>query len=145
MNGSIEGFIRLFSENFWERKRFKSKEEVLAEAKKFETNHNALQQGKLRKDDTRSVPSRRLNVDFHFDPNKVETKATKIHFIREVKSNGKIEVLNEEIDIGEDYVSERVWVTVDVVEHSLKIFHKEINADKFKEIKMKTKYKIENL
>jgi len=62
-----------------------------------------------------------------------------------VKSNGKIEVLNEEIDVGEDYVSERVWTTVDVVEHSLRVFHKAKDADKFKQIKMKTKYEIENL
>ena len=102
MNGSVEGFIRLFSEKFWQKKRFKSKDDVVAEAKKFEANNNALWQWKRRNADTKSIPSRRLDADFHFDPKKYETKTTKIHFIREVKSNGKIEVLNKEIDIGED-------------------------------------------
>ena len=42
MNGSVEGFIRLFSEKFWQKKRFKSKNDVVAEVEKFEANNNAL-------------------------------------------------------------------------------------------------------
>ena len=144
MNGRIEEFIRLFSENFWEKKRFKSINDVRTEAKKFEANHNKLQQWKLRNKNLKTIPSRRLDKDFQFNPEKFEINAGKIHFIREVNNNGKINMLNEEIGIGESYVSERVWVTIDVIEHTLKVFHKAKDADKFKRIK-KMGYKIKNL
>lgn len=144
MNGTIEGFIRLFSENFWAKKRFNSKNDVRKEAKKFETNHNKLQQWKLKDRDIKAIPSRRLDKSFHFDPEKIEIRASKIHFIREVKNNGKIDVLNEEIEIGEGYVGERVWVTIDVVEHSLRVLHKAREAKKFKQIKRR-EYAVMNL
>jgi len=53
-------------------------------------------------------------------------------------------VLNEEIEIGESYVSERVWVTIDAVEHSLRVFHKARKAKRFKRIK-RMRYEILNL
>ena len=90
------------------------------------------------------MPSRRLDKNFQFNPKKFEINACKIHFIREIKNNGKIEVLNEEIMIGKGYVGERVWVTIVVVKHSLIVFHKAKDAPKFKQIK-KIGYTVKNL
>ena len=53
-------------------------------------------------------------------------------------------MINEEIMIGKGYSTERVWVTIDVVELILRVFHKAKRADKFKEVKT-MKYKIKNL
>jgi len=144
MNGTIEGFIRLFSENFWAKKQFKSRNDVRKEAKKFETNHNKLQQWKLKDKELKAIPSQRLDKNFYFDPVNIEITADKIHFIREVKNNGKVDVLNEEIEIGKGYVSERVWVTINVVERSLRVFHKAREAKRFKQIKRRG-YEVMNL
>ncbi len=144
MNGGIEEFVKLFSENFWAKKQFKSKEDVKTEAKKFENNHNKLQKWKLKNKNLKAMSSQRIDKDFQFNPKKFEINASKIHFIREVKNNGKIEMLNEEINIGESYVGERIWVTVDVIVHSLIVFHKAKDANEFKQIK-KIDYRIKNL
>ena len=95
MNGGIKEFVKIFSENFWAKKRFKSKENVRQEAKKFENNHNKLQQWKLRNKNVKTVPSRRLDKDFQFNPKKFEINACNIHFIREVKNNKKSKCLTK--------------------------------------------------
>ncbi len=144
MNGGIEEFVKLFSENLWARKQFKSEENVRQEVKKFENNHDKLQRWKLKNKNLKTIPSRKLDKNFQFNPKKFEQNASKIHFIREVKNNRKIEMLNEEINIGESYVGERIWVTVDVIVHSLIVFHKAKDAKKFKQVK-EMNYKIKNL
>jgi len=83
------------------------------------------------------------NKNFHFNPKDHDVTASKIHFIRGVKNNGKIRVFNEEIMIGKGYSNERIWVT-DVIEQTLRAFHKAKRANKFKEAKT-MKYKIKNL
>jgi len=133
-----------FQKTSGQRNDSNQKMNVRQEAKKFENNHNKLQQWKLRNKNVKTVPSRRLDKDFQFNPKKFEINACNIHFIREVKNNKKIEVLNEEIMICKGYVGERVWVTIDVVTHSLIVFHKAKDADKFKQIK-KIGYRIKNL
>lgn len=144
MNGGIEEFVKLFSEKFWVKKEFGSKEDVKKESKKFENNHNKLQKWKLRNRNVQRIRSKKLNKNFHFNPKSHEVTASKIHFIREVKNNGKIRVFNEEIMIGKGYSNERIWVTIDVIEQTLRAFHKAKRANKFKEVKT-MKYKIKNL
>jgi hypothetical protein len=53
-------------------------------------------------------------------------------------------VFNEEIMIGKGYSNERIWVTIDVIEQTLRAFHKAKRDEKFKEVKT-MKYKMKNL
>ena len=143
MNGSAEEFVKLFSKNFWARKQFKSEADVRLEVKKFETNHNRLQQWKLRDKALKMIPARTLDKDYKFNP---QTKITtgRIHLIREVKNNGKINVLNEEINVDKGYANERIWTTIDVAQDLLTVHHKAKDDKKFRQIK-KMSYKIANL
>ena len=144
MNRGIEEFVKLFSENFWARKQFKSEENVRQEVKKFENNHNKLQQWKLKNKNLKNILSRKRDKNFQFNPKRFEINTCGIHFIREIKNNGKIEMLNEEIMIDKGYVGERVWVTIDVVKHFLIVFYKAKDGKKFKQVK-KMKYEVKNL
>ncbi|PIV27261.1 MAG: hypothetical protein COS36_06395, partial [Candidatus Altarchaeum sp. CG03_land_8_20_14_0_80_32_618] len=114
------------------------------EVKKFENNHNKLQQWKLKNKNLKNILSRKLDKNFQFNPKRFEINTCGIHFIREIKNNGKIEMLNEEIMIDKGYVGERVWVTIDVVKHFLIVFYKAKDGKKFKQVK-KMKYEVKNL
>ena len=65
----------------------------------------------------------------------------KVHFIRQVKGNGTISVLNEEFDVGESLAYEYVWATIDTKQEQLKVYYQEKNAEEAGLIKI-YEYKI---
>jgi len=53
----------------------------------------------------------------------------KVHFIRQVKENGTISVLNEDFDVGESLAHEYVWATIDTKQEQMMIYYREENED----------------
>ncbi len=52
-----------------------------------------------------------------------------MHFIRQVKENGTISVLNEDFNVGESLVHEYVWATIDTKQEQMMIYYREKNED----------------
>ena len=62
-----------------------------------------------------------LQSDFKIDLDAIPLVAGKIHFIRIVDSKEEIFVFNERFFVGEAYIGDFVWVTIDTGEQSLGI------------------------
>ena len=54
----------------------------------------------------RALPQRRIPEDFEIDASNLPITEGKVHFIRQVKENGTISVLNEDFDVGESLAHE---------------------------------------
>jgi len=141
MNGSIEGFNGDFGEKLWEREQFRDLEHIRGEAKIFLMRHNNRQDWKYRKTDPEAVPQRRVPGDFEINANNLPITEGKVHFIRQVKENGTISVLNEDFDVGESLVHEYVWATIDTKQEQLMIYYREKNEEEAGLIKI-YEYKI---
>jgi len=74
--------------------------------------HNNRQDWKYKKTDIEAVPNRKLPEDFEIDANNLPITEGKVHFIRQVKENGTISVLNEDFSVSESLVHEYVWATL---------------------------------
>ena len=74
--------------------------------------HNNRQDWKCRNANPEAVPQRKLPEDFEIDANNLPITEGKVHFIRQVKENGTISVLNEDFDVGESLAHEYVWATL---------------------------------
>jgi len=129
MNGKIEDFNGDFGEKLWEREHFKDLEHIRGEAKIFLMRHNNRQDWKYRKADLEAVPQRRVPEDFEIDANNLPITEGKVHFIRQVKENGTISVLNEDFDVGESLVHEYVWATIDTKREQMMIYYREKNEE----------------
>lgn len=64
-----------------------------------------------------------LRRDSKINLNEIPVVAGKIHFIRIVDSKGEVIVLNERFHVGEEYIGEYVWATIDTKEQSLDIVY----------------------
>lgn len=52
-----------------------------------------------------------------------------MHFIRQVKGDGTISVLNEDFDVVESLAYEYVWATIDTKQEQLRVYYQERNAE----------------
>jgi hypothetical protein len=129
MNGSIEDFNGDFGEKLWEREQFRDLEHIRGEAKIFLMRHNNRQDWKCRKTDLETIPQRRIPEDFGIDANSLPITEGRVHFIRQVKENGTISVLNEDFNVGESLVHEYVWATIDTKQEQMMIYYREKNED----------------
>ncbi len=92
--------------------------------------HNNRQDWKHRKTDLEVIPQRRVPEDFEIDVHNLPITEGKVHFIRQVKENGTISVLNEYFDVGESLAHEYVWATIDTKQEQLMIYYREKNEEK---------------
>ena len=141
MNGSIENFNGQFGEKLWEREEFKDLEHIRRESKILKLRHNKSQDWKNRKVTLEKTPIRKIPEGFEVDINKLPITKGRVHFIRKVKKDGKINVLNEDFDVDESLAHEYVWVTIDTKEERLTIYHREKKADKARLVRV-CEYKI---
>ena len=142
MNGAIEGFNGDFGEKLWEREQFRDLEHIRCEAKIFLMRHNNRQDWKCRKTALETIPQRRIPEDFEIDVHNLPITEGKVHFIRQVKENGTISVLNEDFDVGESLAHEYVWATIDTRQEQLMIYYREKNEEEAGLIKI-YEYKID--
>ena len=141
MNGSIENFNKEFGEKLWEREEFKDLNHIRKESEILQMRHNKSQKWKNRKKTLETIPIRRIPNDFKIDVNNLPLIEGKVHFIREVRKDGMINVLNEDFDVDKSLAHEYIWATVDTKKEQLKIYHREQKADKARIVKMH-EYKI---
>ena len=129
MNGTIEDFNGEFGEKLWEREQWTDLEHIRREAKTFLMRHNNRQDWKYRKTGLETIPHRKLPEDFEIDANNLPITEGEVHFIRQVKENGTIGVLNEDFDVDKSLAYEYVWATIDTKQEQSRIYYREKNSD----------------
>ncbi|PXF61638.1 MAG: hypothetical protein C4B59_03575 [Candidatus Methanogaster sp.] len=103
--------------------------------------HNNRQDWKYRKTDLDAIPHRKLPEDFKIDANNLPITEGKVHFIRQVKENGTISVLNEDFDADKSLAHEYAWATIDTKREQSTIYYREKNEEEAGFIKI-YEYKI---
>ena len=124
MNGTIEEFNKQFDRLFWKSEMFYSLSDIQAKSKIFydsQNKFNAWKEKKKKNKPPSFLPKQTLPKDFKIDLNNIPLVSGKIHFIRMVDSKGNIVVINESFHIGEEYIGEYVWATIDTAGQSLVI------------------------
>ena len=129
MNGTVEDFNGDFGGKLWEREQWTDLEHIRDEAKIFLMRHNNRQGWKYRNTDLEAIPHRKLPEDFEIDANNLPITGGKVHFIRQVREDGTISVLNEDFDVDESLAYEYVWATIDTKQERLLIYYREKNAE----------------
>ncbi|MEA1894698.1 MAG: hypothetical protein U9N36_05760 [Euryarchaeota archaeon] len=125
----------------WEREQWTDLEHIRSEAKTFLMRHNNRQDWKYRKTGLESVPQRKLPEDFEIDADNLPITEGKVHFIRQVKENGTISVLNEDSSVDKSLVYEYAWTTIDTKQEQLMIYYREKNEEEVGLIKI-CEYKV---
>jgi len=124
MNGTVEEFNKGFDRLFWKQETFTDLQDIQAKSVIFYTNQNKFNNWKMKGKTLKSItPKRMLRRDFEINLNEMPVVAGKIHFIRIVDSKGEVIVLNEHFHVGEEYIGEYVWATIDTKEQSLIIVY----------------------
>jgi transposase-like protein len=136
MNGTIEDFNGDFGQKLWEREQWTDLEHIRRESKTFLMRHNNRQDWKYRKTDLEAILHRKLPEDFEIGTDSLSITEGKVHFIRQVKGDGTISVLNENFDVGESLAYEYVWATIDTKQEQLKVYYQEKNAEEADLIKI---------
>jgi putative transposase len=120
MNGTIEEFNKEFDRLFWKREAFTSLSDIQKCSKVFYDSQNDFNKWKGNKDDSISLLQKRiLPYDFEIDLNNIPLVSGSIHFIRMVDSKGDINVLNEPFHIGNEYIGEYTFATIDTGKKAL--------------------------
>ena len=125
----------------WEREQWTDLEHIRSEAKTFLMRHNNRQDWKYRKTDLEAIPHRKLPENFEIGVDSLPITEGKVHFIRQVKGDGTISVLNEDFDVSESLAYEYVWATIDTKQEQLKVYYREKNTEEAGLIKIH-EYKI---
>jgi hypothetical protein len=136
MNGSIENFNGDFEEKFWTKGKFENLIHIRKESNIFKKRHNNSQEWKNRKIMLENIPIRKIPIDFKIDVNNLPITNGKVHFIRQVKKDGKISILNEDFDVDVSLTHEYVWTTIDTKEEQMLIFYREKKADEARLVKL---------
>ncbi len=124
MNGTIEEFNKEFDRLFWKSQTFSSLSDIRAKSKTFFESQNNFNNWKAKKKKAQpTVPNRILPKDFVIDVNNIPLVAGNIHFIRMVNGKGDITVFNEFFNIGNEYIGEYVWATIDTGQQILNILY----------------------
>ena len=126
MNGSIENFNKWFGEKFWDKEMFANLEDMRTKSTHFVNQHNALSGWKKRGEEIESLePARILKGDAKINLDRLPLTEGKVHFIRRVDNDGRINVLNEAFCVGREFISEYVWATICVSGQRLKVYYQE--------------------
>ena len=124
MNGTVEGFNGKFDEKFWKKDTFSDLWDIRTKSQVFYKSQNQFYSWKRKKQDLKSIyPIRMLQPDFKIDWDNIPLIAGRIHFIRIVNSRGNIMILNEDFHVGEEYIGEYIWATIDTKGQSLVILY----------------------
>ena len=128
MNGTIERFNKDFDRLFWNREKFTSLKDIQKKFKTFTESHNKFIIWKEKSGNLHSItPKRKLARNFKLDVNNISLVPGKVHFIRMVDGKGDVIVNNETFHIGEEYIGEYIWATIDTGEQSLVILYNDEN------------------
>ena len=130
MNGSIENFNKWFGAKFWEKETFVSLEDIRTKSKHFVSQHNDLSAWKKRDKGLAHIePVRLLKNAMEIYLDKLPLTEDKIHFIRQVSDGGRINVLNEAFNVGEEFTSEYVWATICLKKQKIEVYYRARDQD----------------
>lgn len=128
-NGEVEELNGLWGQAFWERRRFASFPCVVRASPAFVdwymTDYAPPLLGEVTPQQAqRREPKRRLTAaQVAHLPDELPITAGRIHFIRQVKPDGTISILNERWEVGKRLAGKYVWATVITHCHRLEIWY----------------------
>ena len=126
MNGTIEEFNKLFDKLLWKKEEFKDLDDIRIKSQIMFENQNKFNTWKLKNKNLKSIqPQRMLKEDCKIDVNNLSLVTGRIHFIRVVNSQGKINLLNEDFLVGKEYIGEYIWATIETRKETLIIYYKD--------------------
>jgi len=117
-NGTIERFHQDYNRHVWEKTLLQNRKHVNEKGTSFfqeyriSAHHSALK-GQTPTKVHHHSPPKRLPIDFELPPGKLPLTIGKVHFIRRVKADGIVSVLNLEWQIPDLDPMKGVWVTID--------------------------------
>ena len=87
------------------------------------------------------MPHRKLPEDCEIDVHKLPITDGKVHFIRQVKEDGAISVLNKDVGVDKSLAYDYAWATIDTKQEQLMIYYRGKNEEETGLIKI-YEYKI---
>ncbi len=135
MNGTVEEFNKMFDELLWTKEKFIDLDDIRMKSQIMYDTQNKYNRWKWKNKGLRAIrPVKMLEDKCAIDVNNLPLVSGRIHFIRVVNSRGRINVLNENFTVGEEYTGEYVWATIETRKGVLMIDYKDENL-KVSEIK----------
>ena len=130
MDGSIENFNNWFGSKFWDKETFEDMEDIRTRSPHFVDQHNDLGAWKKRNEKLEQIePVRILKDAAEINLNKLPVTDGKMHFIRQVDGGGRINVLNEALKVGEEFISEYVWATICTGKRKMEVYYRAKDQD----------------
>ena len=130
MDGSIENFNNWFGSKFWDKETFEDMEDIRTRSLHFVDQHNDLGAWKKRNEKLEQIePVRILKDAAEINLNKLPVTDGKVHFIRPADSGGRINVLNEALKVGEEFISEYVWATICTGNRKMEVYYRAKGQD----------------
>ena len=131
MDGSIENFNNWFGSKFWDKETFENMEDIRTRSLHFVDQHNDLGAWKKRHEKLERIePVRILKDAAEINLNKLPVTDGKVHFIRQVDDDGgRINVLNEALKVGEEFISEYVWATICTGNRKMEVYYRAKDQD----------------
>ena len=131
-NGCIERFQASFQYRFFRKIRFADFQDLCRKAKKFERFHNRHHRyqylgGKTPDEiiSDQTKPPRGFPIDFSWKNLKGRLRQGRIHLLRFIRSNRRLDIFGERFQVGKSLVYEYVRATILVKEQKIKIFHQD--------------------
>ncbi|PXF54610.1 MAG: hypothetical protein C4B59_17780 [Candidatus Methanogaster sp.] len=130
MDGSIENFNNWFGSKFWDKETFEDMEDIRTRSLHFVDQHNDLGAWKKRNKKLEQVePVRILKDAAEINLNKLPVTDGAVHFIRPVDDGGRINVLNEALKVGKEFISEYVWATIYTGTRKMNVYYRAKDQD----------------
>ena len=131
MDGSIENFNNWFGSKFWDKETFENMVDIRTRSLHFVDQHNDLGAWKKRHEKLERIgPVRILKDAAEINLNKLPVTDGKVHFIRQVDDDGgRINVLNEALKVGEEFISEYVWATICTGNRKMEVYYRAKDQD----------------
>ena len=126
-NAHIESFNSRFDKMLWQSTNFKDLDHLRSESKKFRDKHNNYQEyrkNNFGKQKPKSYQTRYLPKSFSFDISQdLPITRGRLHFVRMIKENGNINILNEDIHVDKNFSFEYVWAIISTKDRNVKIWY----------------------
>lgn len=128
-NGLVEGIHSLWGKSFWRRRRFRSLAHARRAAPEFETwyrrDYLPTQPDRVATLKQPARPHLRLTAQqVRALPDPMPITVGRVHFIRQVNSEGDIELLNETWHVHKRLAGQYVWATVTTQNQRLSIYYR---------------------
>jgi hypothetical protein len=126
-NAHIESFNSRFDKMLWQPKVFKDLDHLRSESKKFRDKHNNYQEyrkNNFSKQKAKNYETRYLPNSFTFDTSQhLPITRGRLHFVRMVKENGNINILNEDFYVDKNLSFQYVWAIISTKDLNVKIWY----------------------